>query len=95
MRAILFIGAVLFTTTTAFAQQQRDANSLGGGNCANNVYNCAETPNPLPEANTVWIEEMTWMDVRDALSAVSTTTSFVQTVMRSPENLGTRCALRL
>ncbi len=73
MRTILFIGAVLFTTTTAFAQQQRDANSLGGGNCANNVYNCAETPNPLPEANTVWIEEMTWMDVRDALSAGKTT----------------------
>ena len=73
MRTILFIGAVLFTTTTAFAQQQRDANSLGGGNCANNVYNCAETPNPLPEANTVWIEEMTWMDVRDALNAGKTT----------------------
>ena len=73
MRTILFIGAVLFTTTTAFAQQQRDANSLGGGNCANNVYNCAETPNPLPEANTVWIEEMTWMDVRDALSVGKTT----------------------
>ena len=73
MRTILFIGAVLFTATTAFAQQQRDANSLGGGNCANNVYNCAETPNPLPEANTVWIEEMTWMDVRDALSAGKTT----------------------
>ena len=73
MRTILFIGAVLFTATTAFAQQQRDANSLGGGNCANNVYNCAETPNPLPEANTVWIEEMTWMDVRDALNAGKTT----------------------
>ena len=73
MRTILFIGTVQFTATTAFAQQQRDANSLGGGNCANNVYNCAETPNPLPEVNTVWIEEMTWMDVRDALSAGKTT----------------------
>ena len=38
----------------------------GGGNCANNPYNCADTPNPLPPADTVWIEEMTWMDVRDA-----------------------------
>ena len=22
-----------------------------------------DTPNPLPAANTVWIEEMTWMEV--------------------------------
>ena len=72
MRTILVIGTVLFTATAACAQQ-RDANSLGGGNCASNVYNCAETPNPLPEATTVWIEEMTWMDVRDALNSGKTT----------------------
>ncbi len=36
-------------------------------------YNCADTPNPLPAADTVWIEEMTWMDVRDALKAGKTT----------------------
>ena len=46
---------------------------MGGGRCADNPYNCAETPNPLPTANTVWIEEMTWMDVRDALKAGKTT----------------------
>jgi len=73
MRTILVIGTVLFTAATACAQQQRDANSMGGGNCTNNVYNCADTPNPLPEATTVWIEEMTWMDVRDALTAGKTT----------------------
>ena len=38
-----------------------------------NPYNCADTPNPLPPPNTVWIEEMTWMDVRDALKAGKTT----------------------
>lgn len=46
---------------------------MGGGNCAVNPYNCADTPNPLPPATTVWIEEMTWMDVRDALQAGKTT----------------------
>jgi len=46
---------------------------MGGGNCGANVYNCADTPNPLPEATTVWLEEMTWMDVRDALQAGRTT----------------------
>ena len=32
MRIILAIGAVLLTATAACAQQQRDANSMGGGN---------------------------------------------------------------
>ena len=36
-------------------------------------YNCIDTPNPLPPPNTVWLEEMTWMDVRDALKAGKTT----------------------
>ncbi|MCE2455124.1 MAG: creatininase family protein [Gemmatimonadetes bacterium] len=53
----------------ANAQEPADPRDLGGGRCAANVYNCADTPNPLPEATTVWIEEMTWMDVRDALAA--------------------------
>ncbi len=47
--------------------------SMGGGNCRDNLYNCAGAPNPLPPANTVWIEEMTWMDVRDAIKAGKTT----------------------
>lgn len=43
--------------------------SMGGGQCSANPYNCPDTPNPLPVADTVWIEEMTWMDVRDAMKA--------------------------
>jgi creatinine amidohydrolase len=50
-----------------------DPRDMGGGRCAQNPYNCADTPNPLPPANTVWMEEMTWMDVRDALKAGKTT----------------------
>lgn len=49
-----------------------DPRSAGGGNCANNPYNCADTPNPLTPPDTVWIEEMTWMDVRDAFRAGKT-----------------------
>ncbi|MFN8669912.1 MAG: creatininase family protein [Gemmatimonadaceae bacterium] len=52
------------------AAQGRD---MGGGKCADNKYNCADTPNPLPAPRTVWLEEMTWMDVRDAMAAGKTT----------------------
>ena len=47
--------------------------SMGGGQCSANPLNCPDAPNPLPKADTVWIEEMTWMDVRDAMKAGKTT----------------------
>ncbi len=47
--------------------------SMGGGNCVSNPYNCADAVNPIPSPNTVWLEEMTWMDVRDAMKAGKTT----------------------
>lgn len=43
--------------------------AMGGGACEDSPYNCPDAPNPLPAATTVWIEEMTWMDVRDAMKA--------------------------
>jgi len=52
---------------------QRDPRTAGGGNCSANPYNCIDTPNPLKTPDTVWLEEMTWMDVRDALRAGKTT----------------------
>src|SRR5262249_10177939 len=58
-------------------QQQQDPRDAGGGNCAANAYNCMDAANPLPPANTVWMEEMTWMDVRDALRAGKTTAIIV------------------
>ena len=72
-KTLLAVAALVTVSAPADAQQARDPRSMGGGNCADNVYNCADTPNPLPTANTVWIEEMTWMDVRDALTAGKTT----------------------
>jgi len=59
-------------------RREPDPRSMGGGDCRDNAYNCADAPNPLPAPNTVWIEEMTWMDVRDALTA-GTTTAIIAT----------------
>jgi creatinine amidohydrolase len=52
--------------------QQRpapDPRDMGGGRCAANPYNCADTRNPIATPDTIWLEEMTWMDVRDAIKA--------------------------
>ena len=53
--------------------QAPDPRSAGGGQCAANPYNCVDTPNPLRAPDTVWLEELTWMDVRDAMKAGKTT----------------------
>ena len=60
-------------TASAQSEAQRDPRNRGGGTCTANAYNCVDAVNPLPAPNTVWIEEMTWMDVRDALKAGKTT----------------------
>jgi creatinine amidohydrolase len=53
--------------------QAPDPRTIGGGECRANAYNCTDVVTPIPAPNTVWIEEMTWMDVRDALKAGKTT----------------------
>ena len=74
MKTLLTVSVALLLSTPVLAQQRSpDSRSLGGGQCDANVYNCADTPNPLPTATTIWVEEMTWMDVRDALAAGKTT----------------------
>ena len=80
MKFLLSVTVALAVAAPLAAQQRRapDPRSMGGGDCRDNVYNCADTPNPLPPPDTVWIEEMTWMDVRDALAA-GTTTAIVPT----------------
>jgi creatinine amidohydrolase len=50
-----------------------DPRSRGGGDCRDNPMNCVDASNPLPAVSTVWLEEMTWMDVRDAMKAGKTT----------------------
>ena len=77
LRSALTVAASFAFVTALMSAQppQRapDPRSMGGGDCRDNAYNCADAPNPLPASNTVWLEEMTWMDVRDALKAGHTT----------------------
>src|SRR5262245_27837708 len=54
-------------------QRPPDPRSRSNRDCRDNVYNCVDTPNPLKVPDTVWLEELTWMDVRDVLKAGKTT----------------------
>ena len=67
--AVVLSAATALTSTAAAQEAPATGRNMGGGSCAANPYNCADAPNPLPAPNTVWLEEMTWMDVRDALKA--------------------------
>jgi creatinine amidohydrolase/Fe(II)-dependent formamide hydrolase-like protein len=74
--ALLLASAAIAQQPAAQQQNARrafDPRDAGGGQCAANPVNCVDAPNPLPTPNTVWLEEMTWMDVRDALKAGKTT----------------------
>jgi creatinine amidohydrolase len=75
--SVLSTGVTFAQQPAAAGQQQRqrrepDPRDMGGGQCAQNPYNCVDAANPLPKSNSVWLEEMTWMDVRDAIKAGKT-----------------------
>jgi creatinine amidohydrolase len=78
MRKIALTALSIVVLAGAFVAAQQgqrrapDPRSMGGGDCRDNPYNCADTPNPLTPPDTVWLEEMTWMDVRDAMKAGKT-----------------------
>ncbi len=44
-----------------------DPRDMGGGRCAENPINCKDAPRPIAGIDSVWLEELTWMDVRDAV----------------------------
>src|SRR5687768_17912831 len=67
--AVASLGFLTALISAQAPQRAPDPRSMGGGDCRDNAYNCADAPNPLPAPNTVWLEEMTWMDVRDSLKA--------------------------
>jgi creatinine amidohydrolase len=71
--ALLLTMALGLVSAQGRGQRAPDPRTAGGGQCADNPYNCIDTPNPLTPPNTVWLEEMTWMDVRDAMKAGKTT----------------------
>ena len=87
MKKILLLAfSLLISAGAVFAQQpaaagqpaqqrqrrEPDPRDMGGGQCAENPYNCRDAANPLPAAKSIWLEELTWMDVRDALKAGKT-----------------------
>lgn len=45
----------------------QDPRDMGGGRCAENSVNCKDAPRPIAGIDSVWLEELTWMDVRDAV----------------------------
>ena len=79
MKKIALVALSLVTLTGISLSAQRgpqrppDPRSMGGGDCRDNPYNCSDAANPVTSPNTVWLEEMTWMDVRDAMKAGKTT----------------------
>ena len=78
MKKIALVALSIVVLASAFAAAQQgqrrepDPRSMGGGDCRDNPYNCADAANPLTPPDTVWLEEMTWMDVRDAMKAGKT-----------------------
>lgn len=73
LKQMAFCVLLLAITGANAAPTSSDPHSVGGGECAKNPYNCSGSANPLPPNPTVWIERMTWMDVRDAVAAGKTT----------------------
>lgn len=71
--AALLLLAAAATSSAQGAGATAPAQNIGGGNCRDNPLNCVGAVNPLALPNTVWLEEMTWMDVRDAMSGGKTT----------------------
>ncbi len=69
----LLLSFACASALSALQRPEPNPEDMGGGSCEANIYNCRETPNPLPRTATIWIEEMTWMDVRDALARGMTT----------------------
>jgi len=63
--------AILLIAPAARAQQGNrqapDPRDMGGGRCAENPVNCKDAARPIPGVDSVWLEELTWMDVRDAV----------------------------
>lgn len=81
MKGIRIIGLILLICAVAIGAeaQQRgqqpppDPRDMGGGRCAENALNCKDAPRPIAAADSVWLEELTWMEVRDAMKAGKTT----------------------
>jgi len=66
--AVVVASLALAVTAMAADRPPHDLRDAGGGRCAKSAYNCVDAPNPLPKTDEIWLEKMTWMDVRDAMA---------------------------
>lgn len=81
MKSARIVVLILIVSVTLIGQNQqpgpqpatRDPRDAGGGQCAQNPVNCMDAVRPIAALDSVWIEELTWMEVRDALRAGKTT----------------------
>ena len=46
-----------------------DPRDMGGGRCAENPVNCKDAAKPIAGIDSVWMEELTWMDIRDVVKS--------------------------
>ncbi len=75
MKTVRVIVLMLLVATMAAMAQQRgtppppDPRDMGGGRCAENPVNCKDAARPIAGIDSVWLEELTWMDIRDAVKA--------------------------
>jgi creatinine amidohydrolase/Fe(II)-dependent formamide hydrolase-like protein len=73
-RVWLMCGVVALSFAVAVDAQQppREAPPAGTARPARRPFDLT-TPRPIPARDSVWIEELTWMEVRDAMRAGKTT----------------------
>lgn len=74
MRRSMWVGmcAVLALGTVAAAQTPAAGQGGAGARPQRRQFDLT-TPRPIPARDSVWIEELTWMEVRDAMTAGKTT----------------------
>ena len=72
-RLAIALALLAISSVQSSGQATQTRRDMGGGRCSGNAYNCSDAPNPLAAPNTVWLEEMTWMDARDAIKGGKTT----------------------
>lgn len=74
MRRSMWMGmcAVLALGTVAAAQAPATGQAGAGARPQRRQFDLT-TPRPIPARDSVWIEELTWMEVRDAMAAGKTT----------------------
>ena len=64
--------AVLFAAPADARQEPRETTPAATARPARRPFDLT-TPRPIPARDSVWIEELTWMEVRDAMQAGKTT----------------------